>query len=184
MRTVGFAALVAVVSIGVLAVAPAQPRGERAARSFTIDPSLASEEDDLSPRRVMGYRNGRPRAIDVVMIGWAEVEVRTAQQFLRMRRAAAADGVELVIRSGYRSRERQAWLYEAWRAGYGNRAARPGYSKHEDGRALDLELYDPSVRAWLEKHARRFGFARTVPREPWHWELVRIPRERAKRTKR
>lgn len=177
MRTVGFAAVVAVVSIGVLAMAPGPLRGED--RS-AFEPNRAGE-DDLEPRPVIGYRNGRARKIEVVTVGWAEVEVRTAKQFLRMREAAAGDGVALSIRSGYRSRERQAWLYEAWRAGYGNRAARPGYSKHEDGKALDIELYDPAVRPWLEKHARRFGFKRTVAREPWHWELVRVPRSRARK---
>jgi len=26
------------------------------------------------------------------------------------------------------------------------------------------------VLRWLERNARRFGFRRTVPTEPWHWE--------------
>ena len=183
MRILGAAAIVAIVSIGVLSVAHSDLRRDRAAHRSAaepepprFDPSTA-DADGLAPRRVMGYRKGRPRAIEVITIGWAEVEVRTAQQFLRMREAAAADGVELIIRSGYRSHERQAWLYQAWRAGYGNRAARPGYSRHQDGRALDLELYDPTVHPWLKKHARRFGFKATVAREPWHWELVRVPKQ-------
>lgn len=180
MRIVGIAAVVAAVALGTLA-APSPAPAERVRIAPELEDAYA--EDDLVPRRVTGYRNGRARAIEVVTIGWAEVEIRTAQAFLRMRAAAAADGVTLVIRSGYRSRERQAWLYQAWRAGYGHPAARPGYSKHEDGRALDLELYDPAVRPWLERHARRFGFKRTVPREPWHWELVKVPRARKPRSR-
>ena len=142
MRILGAAAIVAIVSIGVLSVAHSDLRRDRAAHRSAaepepprFDPSTA-DEDGLAPRRVMGYRKGRPRAIEVITIGWAEVEVRTAQQFLRMREAAAADGVELIIRSGYRSHERQAWLYQAWRAGYGNRGAlwrkdSDGWTAHE-----------------------------------------------------
>ena len=95
-----------------------------------------------------------------------------------MRQAAAADGIELTIRSGFRTHEQQARLYRAWRAGEGNRAARPGRSLHQSGRAIDLAVRDPVVRAWLETHARRFGFHRTVKSEPWHWEYHPRPRSK------
>ncbi len=35
---------------------------------------------------------------------------------------------------------------------------------------LDLDASTPGVLRWLEHNARRFGFRRTVPTEPWHWE--------------
>jgi hypothetical protein len=133
----------------------------------------AVEDVDLTPRPIVGYRNGRRLPLKVVTIGWAEVEVRTAKAFLAMRDAAAAQNVELWIRNGFRHQEHQVWLYEAWRAGWGNRAARPGFSNHQSGRALDLYVRDPAIRAWLESNASRFGFKRTVPGEPWHWEYDR-----------
>ena len=139
----------------------------------------AGAEELLQPTAATGYRNGRKHTVQLVQVGWADVEVKTAKAFLLMRDAAAADGIDLVIRSGFRSHERQRWLYEAWKAGHGAKAAKPGYSVHEAGRALDLYL-DGDTYAWLEKHARRFGFHRTVRGEPWHWEFKGLPR-RAKR---
>lgn len=134
-----------------------------------IDPLVI---DATGARVEQGYRNGRATPVKVVSIGWADVEVATAKAFARMHAAAAADGVELYIRSGFRSHEQQIWLYRAWKMGYGNPAAKPGYSNHQSGRALDLVIDAPTL-AWLTKHARRFGFKRTVKKEPWHWEYVR-----------
>ena len=53
----------------------------------------------------------------------------------------------------------------------------PDLGPSRDGRALDIYL-DDAVFRWLERHARRFGFRRTVRGEPWHWEYVKRPRRR------
>ena len=58
-----------------------------------------------------------------------------------------------------------------WRAKEGNLAAKPGFSNHQSGSALDIALVYDGAYAWLKKHAQRFGFRRTVPGEPWHWEF-------------
>lgn len=158
--------IVAVIVAAVLACAPARP--------------ARAEELLTDPYPAEGYRRGRKIRLQVVTLGWAAVEVRTARAFLAMRAAAAGDGVELAIRQGWRSHEQQAWLYELYRAGLGNKAAKPGFSNHQAGRALDLYL-DPASFAWLERHARRFGFRRTVRGEPWHWEYVARPRPATRR---
>ncbi|HLU67585.1 MAG TPA: D-alanyl-D-alanine carboxypeptidase family protein [Kofleriaceae bacterium] len=133
------------------------------------------------PVERIGYRRGHRRSIEVVALGpqAIEVEISTARAFLAMREAARADGVELQLESGFRTREEQAELYRAWRRGRGNRAARPGRSNHQSGRALDIAVNTvPGAREWLEENARRFGFKRTVKSEPWHWEYVEVPRAR------
>ncbi len=135
----------------------------------------AAETLSLESRPALGYQRGRPRAIKVVTLGWTDVEVSTARAFLAMATAAAQDGIDLWIRSGFRSHDEQRMFYQAWREGWGNRAARPGHSNHQSGRALDLYLGEPGVFAWLEANARRFGFKRTVRGEPWHWEFVKRP---------
>lgn len=145
------------------------------ARAELTDP----REDE--PYVAMGYRHGRPIKLQLITIDWADVEIRTARAFRAMQRAAAADGIELFIRSGFRSYEQQSWLYQAWRAGYGNKAARPGHSNHQSGRALDLVVRDPATLAWLTARAKRFGFRRTVKSEPWHWELTAPPKRAARR---
>jgi LAS superfamily LD-carboxypeptidase LdcB len=106
----------------------------------------------------------------VVTIDGKPVEKRTADAFLRMRKAASQDGVQIRIVSGFRSYAEQDRLYKLYLAGRGNLAARPGYSNHQDGHALDLNASAPGVYSWLSRRARSFGFIRTVPSENWHWE--------------
>jgi LAS superfamily LD-carboxypeptidase LdcB len=130
-------------------------------------------------RTERGYKNGRPVRIRVTQIGWADVEIATAKAFKKMAAHADRDGIDLAIRSGFRSHARQKALYRAYRQGWGNKAARPGFSNHESGRALDIDM-DGGVRAWMSANAKRYGFKQTVRGEPWHWEYT--PVKRAKRS--
>lgn len=142
-----------------------------------------------APIERLGFRRGKRHTIEVVPLGPTaiEVEVRTARAFLAMRAAAAEAGVELRLESGFRTVEEQRELYRAWRKGNGNKAARPGRSNHQSGRALDIAVVTvPGAREWLEANAASFGFKRTVKSEPWHWEYVDAPiaRGATKRIKR
>jgi D-alanyl-D-alanine carboxypeptidase len=165
---------------GLFALVTGSAPGAANSRSSVVD-DAAEGDGELVARSAVGYRRGRPVKLRLVTLGWAEVELRTARAFLAMQAEAARSGIELWINSGFRSHEQQAWLYRAWREGWGNRAARPGYSNHQSGRALDLDVRDPATFSWLERHARRFGFRRTIAREPWHWEYVRRPGSKSKR---
>lgn len=98
----------------------------------------------------------------------------TALAFVRMAHAAHKDGVRLDVNSGWRSHAHQAALFADYKAGKRKAVvAQPGFSNHQNGRALDIETAGGSNQAfaWLTAHARRFGFKRTVQSEPWHWEL-------------
>lgn len=120
-----------------------------------------------------GYRNGKPFQIMVVEIDGKPVELETAKAYRRMADAAARAGAKLVVVSGFRTMAEQEYLYGCYKSGdcnNGNLAAKPGYSNHQSGHALDLNTHDPAVLAWLRAHAREFGFKNTVPSEPWHWE--------------
>jgi LAS superfamily LD-carboxypeptidase LdcB len=131
-------------------------------------------------RSVTAFSRGQKTRIKLVEIGGTELEARAARAFETMAEAARAAGIELSIRSGFRSHTQQQRLYRRYRSGRGNLAARPGYSNHENGRAIDVVLGD-GVLAWLEANAPAYGFRRTVAREPWHWEYVarkRAPRRR------
>ena len=83
---------------------------------------------------------------------------------------ARHDGVDLAVVSGYRTNEQQEELFRLFRRGRGPLAARPGTSNHQSGHALDLDMSLPGATRWLKRHARQFGFKRTVPSERWHWE--------------
>jgi len=170
-------------AVGMLALTSAVPVAARTRVSAGIvDQTARPARARLVARFALGYRKGRPVRLRVVTLGLAEVEMRTARAFLAMRASAARSGIDLGINSGYRTQEQQAFLHLCWRNGWGNTAARPGYSKHQSGRALDLDVRDPATFAWLARHARRFGFRRTVRSEPWHWEHIRRPARKSKRS--
>ncbi len=124
-------------------------------------------------QQATGYIAGKPALITVVRIDGKPVEVTTATAYRRMRDAAAADRVSIKVVSGFRTMPEQVYLYDCYRSGKcnnGNLAARPGFSNHQSGHALDLNAREPAVGAWLRAHATSYGFHNTVPSEPWHWE--------------
>jgi D-alanyl-D-alanine carboxypeptidase len=120
-----------------------------------------------------GYRSGTSFPITVVTIDGKPVERSTANAFLAMRDAAAREGVHIRIVSGFRSMAEQEHLYQCYTTcscNDCNLAARPGYSNHQSGTALDLNRHDPGVLNWLRAHANAHGFYETVSGEPWHWD--------------
>jgi D-alanyl-D-alanine carboxypeptidase len=110
-----------------------------------------------------------------------------------MKSAAAADDVTLLPLSAFRSVARQARIIRRKLAAGQTIEdilrvnAVPGCSEHHTGRALDfgtpghLQLQSSFSRTrafrWLKRHAARFGFYLSYPRnnrqgiayEPWHW---------------
>jgi len=123
-------------------------------------------------RTATGYTHGQRTTIKLVTVQGVELEAKTARAFREMASAAEKVGVYLGIRSGFRSHEKQQELYRDYRRGWGNLAARPGYSNHQSGRAVDIYIGNYAVYEWLRSHAKKFGFKRTVKREAWHWEYV------------
>jgi len=121
-------------------------------------------------RPAAGYSHGNRTNICVVSVDGKLVEYRTAQAFGAMRAAASASGVHISIVSGFRTMDQQRYLYNLYLSGRGNLAARPGYSNHQSGLALDLNTSSSGVYNWLANNASRYGFRRTVPSEAWHWE--------------
>ncbi|QSQ26818.1 M15 family metallopeptidase [Pyxidicoccus parkwayensis] len=129
-----------------------------------------------SPSFAAGTKNRRPKSKGVKLVrlkGGEMLHHSAAAAFLRMSAEAHEDGVSLWVTSGYRSRREQRWLYQRYRQGLGPKAARPGRSNHQRGLAVDLVVGDITSLTydWLASHACRFGFRRTVPSEPWHWEF-------------
>jgi len=134
----------------------------------------ASVGVDCSAKRSdTGYRSGSAYAITVVKADGKPIEIATASMYARMQKAAASAGVSLRVVSGFRTMSEQKYLYNCYltkSCNGGNLAARPGYSNHQSGHALDLNTSAPGVSNWLNNHADEYGFKRTVPSEPWHWE--------------
>ena len=94
------------------------------------------------------------------------IPVEIAGYLKSMIDAAAAEGVTILVTSGFRTYAEQ----ERLKAEDPYNAARPGTSPHQRGYAVDMDSRGPGRYAWLVKNAYRYGFVRTVVRERWHWE--------------
>ena len=89
--------------------------------------------------------------------------------------AAAGAGVELVVDSGWRSRDYQEQLLREAVTKYGSEqeaarwVATPDTSSHVAGDAVDI---GPSgAAAWLSEHGAEYGLCQVYGNEPWHYEL-------------
>ena len=118
----------------------------------------------------VGYVNGVARNITLSGIpNGKQMRTDAAAAYNRMYAAARSDGVTLTPVSGFRTMEQQRYLYSLYLQGRGNLAARPGYSNHQGGIAVDIST-NSAVNNWLANHAAAYGFRRTVPSEIWHFE--------------
>lgn len=117
------------------------------------------------------YENGSPKKIQVITVGGKAVAKPAGHAFLKLQAAAQKAGVSISISSGFRTMTEQAHFYKCYTSGScngGNLAAHPGFGKHQNGTALDLT---PSSSGWLQSNYKKFGFARTVPSEAWHFQF-------------
>ena len=88
---------------------------------------------------------------------------------------AAYDGVELYVKSGWRSPEYQRQLLQEAISKYGSEeeaarwVATPETSPHVSGDAVDVGPLDAT--AWLSEHGAEYGLCQIYSNEPWHYEL-------------
>ncbi len=52
------------------------------------------------------------------------------------------------------------------------RTAKPGYSNHQDGSAVDFNVNLPNVYKWMVHNAAQYGWVRSVESETWHWQYL------------
>jgi hypothetical protein len=107
----------------------------------------------------------------------AKPEVVTAYE--NMKRSFESDnpGATMKINSGFRTYKQQEQSRKRWaKKGKPKNAAKPGFSRHQNGIALDISTkgskppkYITKVYEWLRNNAPQYGFVRTVRSEPWHW---------------
>ena len=130
-----------------------------------------------------------------------EVNEEAANALIELREDLLSAGLQMHVRSVYRSYSSQASGY--WNMGvavYGQERAdtqwaRPGHSEHQTGLAADV-LHQASTSlsgsrfetteefTWLNNNAHRFGFILRYPNgyedmhgydfEPWHWRYVGV----------
>ena len=75
------------------------------------------------------------------------LEKETAEKYLQLKSHLASLGIPVAAVSGYRVQETQQRIWDESVAAHGEEhtrhyVAKPGYSEHQTGLALDLTLYD------------------------------------------
>jgi D-alanyl-D-alanine carboxypeptidase len=135
---------------------------------------------------------------DLVQAEGYYLRTQAADRLIAMMTAAAAADNTFSLSSAYRSYQGQAVTYDTWVAVNGSEAsadavsARPGFSEHQTGLAVDLMLDDCVLECfgttpqytWLVAHAAEYGFIQRYPEgltsitgyetESWHWRYVGI----------
>jgi len=124
----------------------------------------------------------------------------TAVETMFTAYAKTHPGKAMKSQSAYRSYSAQVSTYNGWVSRLGKKAAdltsaRPGYSEHQTGLAIDIATADSSctLRAcfastnqgkWLAKNSWKYGFILRYPKgqtdvtgyefEPWHYRFVGV----------
>ena len=155
---------------------------------------LVNRDNPVPP----GYQN----SIELAEIAVEEdfsvpLEKEAAEKYLQLQQHLSSLGIHVEALSGYRFQETQERIWNESVAAHGETYARryvakPGYSEHETGLALDFTLYDAwddevaddDVEAYgkVFPHLHRFGFILRYPAgkenvtgypfEPWHIRYV------------
>ncbi len=123
---------------------------------------------------------------------------QTTIAYQKMKADAAKQGLTLQITSAYRSYQTQDRLYQDYKANHGEiwadqYSARPGYSEHQTGLALDIlngnstldTFGDTKEAAWLKENCQTYGFILRYEdknkhitgyqEESWHFRYVGVP---------
>ena len=111
-----------------------------------------------------------------------EINPLVFARFLSAQAAAKAEGIKITIDSGYRTLERQDYLFQRALKEYKTPEEATKWvlpkdvSRHPWGLALDVNLnQDKSGASWLEANGATFGLCRVYENEWWHFEPLIAP---------
>lgn len=123
-----------------------------------------------------------------------KIKKAASEPLMKMIDAARADGLNLLVISGYRTESTQRGLFNnsVKRHGMDHAliySAKPGYSEHQLGLAVDLnsteESFDQTKEyKWLKANSYKYGFIERYPKgkefitgygyEPWHYRYLGV----------
>lgn len=127
--------------------------------------------------------------------GEANIRTEVYEAYKEMFSAAKDAGYTIIINSGYRTYEYQEKVYNQYKDDKGEEyadsyAARPDYSEHQTGLALDViapgtagkDFENTDHFKWLQKNAYKYGFILRYPKdkekitgyayESWHYRYL------------
>jgi hypothetical protein len=132
-----------------------------------LDPGATGEDGGVLPDGTSPF--------DVDVPGVAGLDPRLLDALQRAATDASADGVEIVVNSGWRSAAYQEQLLDDAVSQYGTpeEAARwvatPATSAHVHGDAVDVGYWDATD--WLSVHGADYDLCQIYMNETWHYEL-------------
>jgi len=130
-----------------------------------------------------GYAAGEAVAVQLERIPGHDLDghplllqPEAAVAFRDLLEFAAKNGHYLAVNYAFRTQPQQKRLWRRSTA----LAARPGYSNHQLGLAIDItgtrvwwreKWWKTELYGFLRREAGRFGFVQPHVEEPWHWEF-------------
>ena len=142
-----------------------------------------------------------PESLINIPLTYAFADNQTTEEvleaFKNMWSAAKKEDLTLIVNSSYRDYNSQEEVWNYYENAQGEEyadsiAARPGFSEHQTGLALDIITYgankntfeDTDEFKWLEKNAHKYGFILRYPKgkeditgyayESWHYRYVGV----------
>jgi D-alanyl-D-alanine carboxypeptidase len=156
-----------------------------------------------NPLASIDYRPSDLVVPNVKTVGSDSKDEQSIRELIRpdleeMMNDAAIEGHSLMMNSGFRTSQKQAFYYNNYVKNSGEAAAnkfsaKPGYSEHQTGLSMDIsylnrkcyleECFGESAAGiWLAKHSHEYGFILRYPKgkesitgyqyEPWHFRFV------------
>ena len=128
--------------------------------------------------------------------GSQKIRSEAYEAFKEMHEAANQNGIYLMVNSSFRDYASQLRVYDNYKNNHGEEyadkiAARPGFSEHQTGLALDIFSIKSSAQAtfkdsdayqWLKENSYKYGFILRYPEnlenitgynfESWHYRYV------------
>jgi D-alanyl-D-alanine carboxypeptidase len=167
----------------IVAIAAALGSQSRVSLPSTVpSPSSAASPIDRSrneQRDALGEAGGAvpdgTTVFDEEVPGVANLDPALLGALRRAATDAAADGVELVVNSGWRSPAYEQQLRREAIARYGSEAEAARWvatgttSAHVSGDAVDIG--PANATPWLSAHGAAYGLCQIYGNEPWHYEL-------------
>ncbi len=131
---------------------------------------------------------------DLKNLGAKTIKVRKIliEDLIRLIKDAKKFGIEIKIKSAYRTQEYQKFLFDYNVKTYGRKVAEtqsaiPGHSQHHMGTAMDFiniddNLLNTKEGKWLYENSLKYGFSVSYPKgyetetgykaEPWHYLYI------------
>ena len=175
------------------------PTFDKTLLSIDDPASLWVVVDKLRPLNPADYAASDLVDVPIPYVYAPKLRAEPAAKIVELFAAFTAEtGLEMQAQSAYRSYNAQVGTYNGWvaklgQAGADQTSARPGFSEHQTGLAIDISakpakcsldqcFADTPQGQWLAEHAWEYGFILRYPNgltnitgyefEPWHYRYV------------